>query len=86
MKTVFADERGRITLGAGLLDKYGKKFAVIGDRKEIVLVPIAKDPVDRLAQIGKKAGFAKYSLKQLRKIGREEAEKEAFGTKNVRRH
>jgi len=76
MKTVFADERGRITLGAKLLEKYGKKFAVISANKEIVLVPIAKDPVARLVQIGKKAGIDKYTLTQLRKMGQEVAEKE----------
>jgi len=76
MKTVFADERGRITLGSKILDTYGKKFAVVTAGKEIVLVPIAKDPLARLTQMGKEAGIDKYTLGQLRKIAREEAEKE----------
>ena len=76
MKTVFADERGRITLGSKLLDKYGKKFAVVSANKEIVLVPIAKDPVARLVQIGKKSGIDKYTLSQLRKMALEKANKE----------
>ena len=76
MKTVLADERGRITLGTTMLDKYGKKFAVINAEKEIVLVPIARNPVLKLAQIGKQAGIDKYTLKQLRKMAVKQAEKE----------
>jgi hypothetical protein len=76
MKTVFADERGRITLGSKLLDRYGKKFAVVSAGKEIVLVPIAKDPLAKLKEIGRQAGIDKYTVKQLRKMAAEEAEKE----------
>ena len=53
MKTVLADERGRIVLGTKLLDKYGKKFAVVGMPKEIVLVPISKDPLSELKRMAK---------------------------------
>lgn len=76
MKTIFADDRGRIVLGAKLVDKFGKKFAVISAKNEIVLVPIAKNPLDDLSKIGKNAGIDKYTLKELRKIAKEEAEKE----------
>ena len=82
MKTVFADDRGRIILGTKFLHKYGKKFAVISAPKEIVLVPIAKEPLARLKEIGKEAGIDKYTLKELKAMAREEAEKEI--TKNVR--
>lgn len=37
-----------------------------------------KDPIAELAKIGKKAGIDKYSIKELRQIAREEAEKEAL--------
>jgi hypothetical protein len=85
MKTISADERGRIILGTKFLHKYGKKFAVIGTPKEIVLIPIAKDPVAELTKIGRESGINKYTLSELKKIAREEAEKEAFsGMKNVR--
>lgn len=85
MKTVLADNRGRIVLGTKLLHKYGKKFAVVGTPKEIVLVPIAKDPVAELTRLGKEAGIDKYTLAELKKMAREEAEKEAFSSiKNVR--
>ena len=82
MKTALADERGRIVLGTKFLHRYGKKFAVIGTPKEIVLVPIAKDPIEELTKIGREAGIDKYTLTELKKMAREEAEKEAF--KNVR--
>lgn len=85
MKTALADERGRIVFGTKFLHKYGKKFAVIGTPKEIVLVPIAKDPVAELTKIGREAGIDKYTLTELKKIAREEAEREAFSSmKNVR--
>ncbi len=85
MKTVLADERGRIVLGTKFLHKYGKKFAVVGTPKEIVLVPIAKNPTAELTRLGKEAGIDKYTLTELKKIAREGAEKEAFSNiKNVR--
>jgi hypothetical protein len=83
MRTVLADNRGRIVLGTKLLHKYGKKFAVVGTPKEIVLVPISKDPVAELARMGKEAGIDKYSLSELKKIAIEETEREVFG-RNVR--
>ena len=85
MKTVLADDRGRIILGTKFLHKYGKKFAVVGTQKEIVLVPIAKDPLAELTKLGRESGIDKYSLTELKKIAREEAQKEAFSRiKDVR--
>lgn len=85
MKTVSADDRGRIVLGTKFLHKYGKKFAVVGTPKEIVLVPIAKNPVAELTRLGKEGGIDKYTLVELKKMAREEAEKEAFSRiKDVR--
>lgn len=82
MKTVLADARGRIVLGTKILHKYGKKFAVVGTPKEIVLVPIAKNPLEELKRLGKEVGIDNYTLGELRKMAREEAHKEAF--RNVR--
>ena len=85
MKTVLADDRGRIILGTKFLHKYGKKFAVVGTPKEIVLVPIAKDPLTELTKLGRESGIDKYSLTELKKMAREEAQKEAFSRiKDVR--
>ena len=82
MKTVLADARGRIVLGTKILHKYGKKFAVVGTPKEIVLVPIAKNPLEELKRLGKAAGIDSYTLAEMKKMALEEAQKEAF--RNVR--
>ena len=85
MKTVYADQRGRIVLGTKFLHKYGKKFAVVGTPKEIVLVPIAKDPLAELTKLGRESGIDRYSLTELKKMAMEEAQKEAFSRiKDVR--
>ena len=78
MKTVLADTRGRIVLGTKLLHKYGKKFAVVGTPKEIVLVPIAKEPLKELARLGKASGIDNYTISELRRMAGEEARKGAF--------
>jgi hypothetical protein len=85
LKTVLADDRGRVTLGTSLVGRYGRRFALIDAALEIVLVPVAKNPVARLAQIGRQFGLDRYTLKQLREIARVEAEKEIL-RKNVCRH
>lgn len=82
MKTVLADNRGRIVLGTKILHRYGRKFAVVGTTKEIVLVPVAKNPLEELKKLGKEAGIDNYTLAELKKMAREEAHKEAF--RNVR--
>ncbi len=84
MKAAYADERGRITLGSKMVDKHGNKFAVISHGKEIVLVPIPKDPLAELTRLAKKSGIDRYTIEELRKMALEDAEKEAL--KSVRRH
>ncbi|MBI2141365.1 AbrB/MazE/SpoVT family DNA-binding domain-containing protein [Candidatus Woesearchaeota archaeon] len=84
MKTAYTDGRGRITLGLKMVNKHGNKFAVVSHGKEIILVPIAKDPLAELRNIWKGSGIDKYTIKELREMALKEAEKEAMG--NVRRH
>ena len=76
MRTALADHRGRITLGAKVLKEFGRRFAVVTAGEEVVLVPIPKDPLAELKRIGKKAGIDKYTLKELRRMAREESEQE----------
>lgn len=76
MKAIFADERGRITLGSKIIDRFGRKFAVVTTARDIVLVPIAKDPLAELERLGKEAGIDRYTLKELRQMAQEEAEKQ----------
>ena len=84
MKAALIDQRGRIHLGAKTAEEYGRKFAIIRGKKEIVLMPIPKDPLAHLRMLFKEAGIDKYTIKQLRKMALEEAENEAL--KNVGRH
>ena len=42
-----------------------------------MLVPIADDPLAELQRLGRQAGIDSYTLKELRQMAREGAEKEA---------
>lgn len=84
MKAALVDARGRITLGAKVVERYGKRFAVVETPKDIVLVPISKDPLAELRRMGEEAGIDRYTIKELRRMALEDAEKEAMA--NVRRH
>lgn len=75
--TTVMDERGRITLGKKLGKKYGRKFYVVPAVDEIILMPVStNDPIKGFAELGKKSGMNKYSVKQLLKMAEKEAEKE----------
>lgn len=82
MEPLIADERGRITLGSDLVKECGRKFFAVKVGKEIVLVPVADDPLAELRRLGKASGIDKYTIKELRKMALEDAEKEAM--RNVR--
>ncbi|MBI2581226.1 hypothetical protein HYV85_05490 [Candidatus Woesearchaeota archaeon] len=79
MKATLADDRGRITLGTKVVERYGKKFVVVETPRDIVLVPISNDPIAELARIGKQGGIDKYTLKELKRMAAEEAEEEISG-------
>ncbi|MBI1971673.1 MAG: AbrB/MazE/SpoVT family DNA-binding domain-containing protein [Candidatus Aenigmarchaeota archaeon] len=72
------DERGRITIGKEATDKLGRKFHVVVMPREIVLIPVSKDPLKELAAMGKKIPNH-LKLEDLKKIAEEEAYKEAAG-------
>ena len=82
------DDRGRLLLRKDIREAYGDKFYVVKAPKEVILIPVPKDPIKDLAELGKASGLDKYSVKQLKKMAREDAEKEALaGVKNaLRRH
>lgn len=52
--TAICDERGRLTLGRDVTERFGKKFHVVVMPREIVLIPISKDPLKSLEEEGKK--------------------------------
>ncbi|MBI2085430.1 MAG: hypothetical protein HYT71_02870 [Candidatus Aenigmarchaeota archaeon] len=72
------DERGRITIGKEAADKLGRKFHVVVMPREIVLIPVSKNPLKELAELGKKIP-KNLKLDDLKKIAEEEAVKEAMG-------
>jgi hypothetical protein len=80
MQVTVTDERSRITLGKKIEKKFGKRFIVIATHKEVILMPYhpPKDPVKDLQDMMKDSEIGKYSIKQLKKIALEEAEKEAM--------
>lgn len=82
LETSECDEKGRLVLPREIRDEFGTRFVVIKVLGKVVLLPVPKDPVKRLGELGRKAGINRYSLKQLKCMIREEALKQAY----VRRH
>lgn len=76
MEITFMDDRGRITLGKRLGEKYGTVFMIVQGYNEIILRPKPKDPLERLRNVGKKAGIGHLSARQIEEIAEEEAYKE----------
>ncbi len=76
MKTILTDERGRLTLGTKLVERYGRKFVIVQTETKIVLHPIPKDPLKDLQELWKDSGIEKYDIKELKRMIRKEAEKE----------
>ncbi len=72
------DEKGRVTFGKEDRKRYGRKFWILRLKDEIVLKPVPRDPVADLQRMWKEAGLNKYSIKQIKKMAEEEAEKEAW--------
>lgn len=73
------DERGRVTIGKELGQKFGGTFFVIETYKEIVLMPKPKDPLKTLKEWGRKSGIDKFSMKEIDEMVKKESEREAMG-------
>lgn len=73
------DERGRVTIGKELGEKFGGTFFVVATYKEIILMPRPKDPLKALAEWGRKSGIDKLSKKEIDQIIEKEATREAMG-------
>lgn len=79
MEVTVLDERGRITLGKKMEKRYGKRFVVVPANGEIILMPApSRDPIKDLEELGRNSDINKFSIKQIKKIIEEEAEKEAI--------
>ncbi len=53
MQTVQCDEKGRLELSQAVRSRYGEKFLVLEGRKELILRPIPRDPLQDLREIGR---------------------------------
>ena len=73
-----ADERGRVTLGHEVTERFGREFHVVVLPREVVLIPVPKEPLKDLREMGKKIP-EHLSLKDFKRIAEEEAMKEAMG-------
>ena len=82
MQTAQCDAKGRIYLREKTREKYGERFVVVEAPDEIILLPIPKDPVADLAELGKP--LRHLSLRQIKAKIRERAKKEVLD--DLRRH
>ena len=79
MVYVYADEKARVCLTKDIIDQYGKEFVLVPAKDEIILIPVSKDPLKALQEEGKK--IPKHlSAQDLKKIARDEAEREAMSS------
>ena len=53
METSKCDKEGRIRLSQAIRSKYGEKFLVLEGRREVILRPIPRDPLQDLREIGR---------------------------------
>ncbi|HVC58192.1 MAG TPA: hypothetical protein VND15_01815 [Candidatus Acidoferrales bacterium] len=78
MEILKIDERCRVTIGKKAVARYGKKFRMFDTPDGIFLVPIPKDPISELEELGRRSKIAKYTLKEVKEIVLSEAKKEAL--------
>lgn len=74
---VVCDDRGRILLPKDLREEYGEKFIIAKAPGEVVLIPVPKDPLKDLRELGKKLP-KDMSVADLKKLARELALKEVL--------
>lgn len=80
MHVVKADKKVRVCISKSTVKKYGDTFILLRSAREIILLPVPKDPIKEMRVLGQKAGVYKFSLEKLRKLIREETLKEAVRT------
>ena len=75
MMTAECDEEGRIQLGPQVRQRYGRRFFVLEAPGELVLLPVAEDPVKDLQEIGR--SLRGLSVEDLKRRIDEQAQREA---------
>lgn len=73
------DDKGRLLLPKDIRERYGGRFVLVQMPKEVILLPIPKDPLAALRAEGKKIPKG-VSIAMLRKKAREDALREALAT------
>jgi hypothetical protein len=53
MQTAQCDKKGRLELSQAVRSRYGEKFLVLEGRKQLILRPIPRDPLQDLREIGR---------------------------------
>ena len=74
MIQVSCDKKGRILLSEAIRSKYGDKFVLLEAPGELVLLPVPKDPVKDLEELGKP--LRHMSLREIEKMAYRQAMKE----------
>jgi hypothetical protein len=74
MITAECDEEGRFRLGPELRQRYGRRFFVVEAPGELVLLPVAEDPVKDLQEIGR--SLRGLSVEDLKRRIDEQAQRE----------
>ncbi|HLC67236.1 MAG TPA: hypothetical protein VJK52_06385 [Candidatus Nanoarchaeia archaeon] len=78
MKWVTLDEKGRILLGRKIAEQYGEKFIIVKSPRELILLPVPKDPAAAMAELGK-GKVDSLTLPEMRQLIRQQAEEELDG-------
>ncbi|HOW73323.1 MAG TPA: AbrB/MazE/SpoVT family DNA-binding domain-containing protein [Phycisphaerae bacterium] len=78
MMRTTCDGKGRIYLEESVRAKYGESFLVLEGRRELILRPIPRDPMQDLREIGRK--LEGYSIEALKRMVDEQADKEVSET------
>ena len=77
MKVTACDDRGRILLSQDVREAYGERFYLIRAARELILIPVPKDPLKAMREEWAKSGLGPVPIKELRKRALENAGREA---------
>ena len=79
MSIASTDDQGRVYLPKKIRERYGKKFRIVQTKDEIVLIPLAEDPLEDFQE---KEALEEKTAEELKKDARESTKDQA--TENVR--
>ncbi|MEK6981323.1 MAG: AbrB family transcriptional regulator [Candidatus Micrarchaeota archaeon] len=77
MVSLHADSKCRVNLTQEVIQEFGRDYELVRTRTKLLLIPISKDPLKSLQEQGKKIP-AHLTINDLKRIAREDAEKEAL--------